>query len=187
MKSSDSHHWAVIGGGMLGMTLAYRLAQRGHNVTLIEQSESLGGLAGAWSLGDVVWDRHYHVTLLSDSYTRALLRELGLEQEMEWVQTRTCFFTDDAFHSMSSSLEFLRFPPLRMIDKVRLGATIFYASRIKNWRRLENISVEDWLRRLSGDKTFEKIWRPLLRAKLGENYKKTSAAFITVSLNVGWA
>ena len=39
------------------------------------------------------------------------------------------------------------FPPLRLIDKLRLGATIFRAARIKNWRRLEQIPVADWLAR----------------------------------------
>src|SRR5205807_5069587 len=63
-------------------------------------------------------------------------------------------------------------------DKLRLGATIFYASMIKDWKRLERIPVADWLRRWSGRHTFEKIWLPLLRAKLGQNYKKASAAFI---------
>jgi protoporphyrinogen oxidase len=38
--------------------------------------------------------------------------------------------------------------------------------------------VADWLRRWSGRATFEKIWLPLLRAKLGDNYVKASAAFI---------
>src|SRR6185369_15488980 len=79
---------------------------------------------------------------------------------------------------MSNTLEFLRFPPLRLIDKLRLGFTIFYASKIKRWRRLEQVWVTDWLRRWSGRRTFEKIWLPLLRAKLGENYKYASAAFI---------
>src|SRR5205814_9275943 len=73
---------------------------------------------------------------------------------------------------------FLRFPPLRLWDKLWLGATIFYASKIRNWRRLERLSVADWLRRWSGRRTFEKIWLPLLRAKLGDNYRKASAAFI---------
>src|SRR5262249_56342530 len=49
---------------------------------------------------------------------------------------------------------------------------------INNWRELEKIPVGDWLRRWSGTRTFENIWLPLLRAKLGENYKKASAAFI---------
>jgi protoporphyrinogen oxidase len=174
----ESERWAVVGGGFLGMTLAYRLAQHGKKVTLFEGANHLGGLASAWSLGEVIWDRHYHVTLLSDIYLRSLLAELGLEKDMEWVETKTGFYTDGKLYSMSNTLEFLRFPPLRLLDKLRLGATIFYGSRVKNWQKLEKIPVTDWLRRWSGNYTFEKIWLPLLRAKLGDNYKKTSAAFI---------
>ena len=76
------------------MTLAHRLAQNGQEVTLFERADHLGGLASAWSLGDVVWDRYYHVTLLSDTFTRAILADLGLEQEMRWVETKTGFYTD---------------------------------------------------------------------------------------------
>src|SRR5262249_10950728 len=60
----NRRHWAVVGGGMLGLTLAHRLAQRGQRVALLEAAPQLGGVASAWSLGEVVWDRHYHVTLL---------------------------------------------------------------------------------------------------------------------------
>lgn len=165
------------------MTLAHRLAQRGVRVTLLEAAPQLGGLAGAWSLGDVVWDRHYHVTLLSDTHLRSLLAELGLEHEMKWIETKTGFFTDGELHSMSNTLEFLKFPPLTWIEKLRLGGTIFYASKIKNWQRLEKLSVAKWLRRWSGKGTFEKIWLPLLRAKLGDMYQKTSAAFIWAHMN----
>ena len=179
MKSAtNSQSWGIIGGGILGMTLALRLAQHGQCVTLFEGAEELGGLASAWQLGDIVWDRHYHVTLLSDAYLRKLLAELGLEQHIQWVQTRTGFYTDGKLYSMSNSLEFLRFPPLNLLNKCRLAATILHASRIKNWKVLEEIGVEDWLRRWSGDRTTEKIWLPLLRAKLGENYRKASAAFL---------
>ena len=74
----------MVGGGFLGTTLALRLAQQGKDVTLYEAASSLGGVASAWQLGDIVWDRHYHVTLFSDTHLRSLLRELGLEAEMRW-------------------------------------------------------------------------------------------------------
>jgi protoporphyrinogen oxidase len=177
--SSEPHErWAIVGGGILGMLLAHRLARRGKQVTLIEAADQLGGLASAWQLGEVTWDRHYHVTLLSDTRLRALLAELGLEEELTWAETRTGFYTDGRLYSLSNSLEFLRFPPLRLLDKLRLGATIFHASKLRDGRRLEKIPVTDWLQRWSGRRTFQKIWLPLLRAKLGENYKKASAAFI---------
>ena len=175
--------WAVVGGGMMGLALAWRLAAHGQRVTLFEARPSLGGLADAWSLGDVVWDRHYHVTLLSDAHLRGFLSELGLEQEMQWVETKTGFYSAGQFHSMSSSWEFLKFPPLTLVEKLRLGITIFAASKIRDWRRMEQVGVEDWLRRWSGDGVFEKIWLPLLRAKLGVAYSRTSAAFIWAHIN----
>src|ERR1700730_3800259 len=92
--SMQSQRWGIIGGGVLGMTLALRLRQQGHAVTLFESAEHLGGLASAWQLGDVVWDRHYHVILMSDLHLRNLLTELGLGNELEWATTRTGFYTD---------------------------------------------------------------------------------------------
>ncbi|MEO1498717.1 MAG: FAD-dependent oxidoreductase, partial [Planctomycetota bacterium] len=80
----DAPHWAVVGGGMLGMTLAHELTKRGVRVTLLEAAPELGGLAAAWTLEDaetgqeVTWDKHYHVTLLSDTRLRTLLAEIGL-------------------------------------------------------------------------------------------------------------
>ncbi len=176
------NHWGVVGGGMLGMTLAHRLRRQGHEVTLLEAGSGLGGLASAWSIGDVVWDRHYHVILLSDIHLRGLLGELGLETELRWTLAKTGFYADGEMHSMSNALEFLNFPLLNLFQKMRLAATILYASRIRDWQPLEQVKVEDWLRRWSGDGTFEKIWLPLLRAKLGERYERTSAAFIWATI-----
>ena len=178
VKNPDQTRFAIAGGGMLGLTLAMRMAKQGHDVTLIEAAPSLGGLASVWNIGDIEFDRHYHVTLLSDSRLRNLVSEIGLEDEMRWIETKTGFYTDDKLYSMSNTKEFLQFPPLTLIEKLRLGGTIFYASKISNWKRLEKLPVAKWLRRWSGAGTFKKIWEPLLKAKLGDSYKITSAAFI---------
>ncbi len=170
--------WGIVGGGMLGMSLAYRMAKAGEKVTLIEAAPQLGGLASTWKLNDLEWERYYHVILLSDTRLRNLLEDIGLTDELKWVETKTGFFTNGKLYSMSNTAEFLGFPPLTMIEKLRLGGTIFYASKIKNWKRLEKMPVADWLKRWSGKGTFEKIWEPLLRAKLGESYKRTAASFI---------
>jgi protoporphyrinogen oxidase len=170
--------WAIAGGGMLGLTLALRMAKQGHDVTLLEAGPRLGGLASVWKLGNVMWDRHYHVTLMSDSRLLNLIEEIGLSDELKWIETKTGFYTGGKLYSMSDTAEFLKFPPLNLIEKLRLGGTIFYASKIRNWKRLEKIKVADWLSRWSGKGTFEKIWKPLLKAKLGESYKRTAASFI---------
>ncbi|MFW5658287.1 MAG: FAD-dependent oxidoreductase, partial [Bacteroidota bacterium] len=109
-------------------------------------------------------------------------KEIGLEDQFKWVETKTGFYANGKLFSMSNLLEFLRFPPINLFDKFRLGLTIFVASRLKNWKKLEKIKVETWLKRWSGKRVFTKIWLPLLKAKLGENYKNTSAAFIWATI-----
>jgi protoporphyrinogen oxidase len=186
MTASNARRFCVVGGGMLGMTIALRLTQAGHDVTLLEGAPTLGGLASAWQLdtpdGPVVWDRHYHVTLLSDAYNRGVLRELGLDDDMRWVETRTGYYGDGKLFSASNTVEFLRLPGLRLVDKLRIGGTIVYASRVKNWERLSQVSAATWLQKWSGRRAFENFWEPQLRAKLGDTYREVAASFIWATI-----
>ncbi len=168
----------IVGGGIIGMTLALRLRASGFRVTVVEGAAAPGGLASPQDIGGYTWDRFYHVILLSDTHLRGLLSELGVADRLQWGHTRTGFYTDGRMFSLSTSLEFLRFPPLSLLDKARLAATILVASRLKDVKRLESIAVTEWLERWSGRRTFERIWLPLLKSKLGENYRLASAAFI---------
>ena len=178
----DAQSWAILGGGICGMTLALRLAEGGQDVTLFEASDRLGGLADSWQVGDVRWDRHYHVTLGSDACTRRLLAAVGLEEAMQWRTTRTGYFSGEELVSMSNSWEYLKLPGLNLIDKMRLAWTILRASRRDDWQVLEGLTVEEWLVKSSGRKVFEKLWKPLLRAKLGESYHRCSAAFLWATI-----
>ena len=162
----------------MGLTLAHKLSQQGQTVTVLEAGPSFGGLTDAWKIGNVTWDRFYHVVLLSDTNLLELLEEFDLQDDLQWVTTRTGFYADGKLHSLSSSLEFLKFRVLSLYQKFRLASTILYGSRLRDWRSLEKVKVEDWLRKISGNSTFERIWLPLLKAKLGDTYKRTSATFI---------
>jgi protoporphyrinogen oxidase len=168
----------IVGGGMLGLTLARRLQAGGAQVTIVEGASRAGGLTTPSTFGGFTWDRFYHVILRTDSHLLGLLQDLGLEQRLRWAATRTGFFIDGHLHSLSSSLDFALFPALSPIDKLRLAATVIRAARVRDWRPLEAIRATDWLRRWSGRRTLERIWLPLLRAKLGANAEQASAAFI---------
>src|SRR5579862_2371195 len=178
LKFTDVTHVGIVGGGMLGLGLARRLKSAGCDVTVIESAPRIGGLASAQTLGPITWDRFYHVTLLSDAALRELLGELALADAIQWRTTRTGFFVDGHLYPFNNAVDFLRFPPLNLIDKVRLGLTIMAASRIVDGQPLEKELAVDWLTRLSGRRTVERIWLPLLKAKLGANATQASASFI---------
>lgn len=162
----------------MGMALAYRLATDGHTVSVIEAEEQLGGLSTWHDFGGFIWDRFYHVVLPTDRDLIQFISEIGLSENLEWKRTYTGFYVNETMYSVSSNLEFLRFPLLSMASKARLVWTLLYCSRIDDWRRLEQETVESFLLRVSGRKTYEVLWKPLLLAKLGDNYKRVSAVFI---------
>jgi protoporphyrinogen oxidase len=68
------------------------------------------------------------------------------------------------------------------VDKARLAATILLASRITDWQSMERQTVSEWLIRWSGRNTYERFWLPLLRSKLGDAWRDTSAAFIWATI-----
>ncbi|MHA2088206.1 MAG: FAD-dependent oxidoreductase, partial [Promethearchaeota archaeon] len=168
----------IIGAGFTGLELAYYLTKLGNKVAIYEQSNQLGGLATYHNYDQFYWDRFYHVILPSDNHLVNFIKEIGLGDKLRWKNTLTGIWVDKKLYSISNTVEFIKFPPLGIFSKMRLAFTLLYGSMLKEWKRLEKISVEEWLIRISGKKTYEKIWEPLLLAKLGENYKRVSAVFI---------
>lgn len=167
---------------MLGLTLALRLAQRGNKVTVIESAPTLGGLTSSFNHEVIMWDRFYHVIEASDQHLLSLMDELGVSEDISWAVTRANFYDGDAFYPLNNVFDYLRLPVLGAVDKFRLALNILYGSLLKNGLALEQENVEDWLVRWSGRRTFETLWSPLLRAKLGDNFKHASAAYIWAAM-----
>ncbi len=180
--SDNNKSWAIIGGGILGMRLADKIKTSSNAVSVFESYTNLGGLLSSTRLGEVSWDSFYHVILKSDTKLLSLLEEIGLKDQIEWNTTKTGFYSSGKFYSMSNVIEYLKFPLISLWSKLRLGFTILYASKIKAWEKLEQIPVDKWLKKISGEATYKKLWQPLLRAKLGENYKEVSASFIWATI-----
>lgn len=169
----------IVGGGILGISLGYYLSQQGVEVEIFEASSTLGGLAGPTLLEDgVTVDRFYHAILSSDQHLIDLIKELEINDQLRFAETRMGFYYHDQIFSMNNIVEFLRFPPLGWTDRIRLGLTVLYAQFVRDWHKLEGISVKQWLIRLSGRRTYENIWRPLLRAKFDGSFENTPATYI---------
>lgn len=169
----------IIGGGLLGVTLAHRLSQAGVSVTLYERDERLGGLAGTALLGGVRVDRYYHVVLPTDDRVLALAAEVGLgEESLRMRRLGVGFFADGRLTSMSTPRELLTFPGLRPRDRARLVAFVARCQLRRDYADLEDVPVEDWLRRASGDALWERLWQPLLASKFDGRYHDLPATYM---------
>jgi protoporphyrinogen oxidase len=120
--------------------------------------------------------------LPGDTRTLGLLGELGLGDAVAWERTRTGLYDGTRMYPLDGVMDYLRLPTLGPVAKGRLAFTLMMAARIRDGRPLEQIPVGDWLTRWSGRAAFERLWQPLLRAKLGDNSKLASAAFIWATI-----
>lgn len=169
---------AVVGGGILGTTLTLRLAQQGHDVHLLERAPSLGGLADRTQLGGYDIDRFYHVIVPSDERMHALVDELGLTDEMSTAPVGVGFFSGGTMYPFNGIGDFLRFPPLGFLDRLRLARFVVACQLRTEYADLEDKPLLDWLRKLSGKRVVERIWRPLLDSRFDGHHEELPATYL---------
>jgi len=182
MKNTDHIRVGILGGGITGLTAAFYLLRAGCRVTVIEAQPQLGGLATSFDFGPFYWDKFYHCILTSDAPLLELISDLGLAQEMRWTETKVGFFTNRGLHSMTTSLDFLRFPGISLWEKIRLGMGLLSVTRINEGLPLEKEPIGPWLTRKFGSGNYEKLWEPLLKCKLGSARDQASASFIWATI-----
>src|SRR5690606_5120007 len=70
------------------------------------------------------------------------------------------------------------FPPLNLFQRMRLALQVVTAQFESDWRKMDTIPVEDWLVRVSGRGVWNKVWKPLLRAKFDSTFTDVPATYI---------
>lgn len=155
----------IVGGGVLGTTLALRLAQAGAEVTVIERGPSLGGLAGTMDFGGHEVDRFYHVITPADSRMIGMAEELGLGGELRFEPVGAGFYADGQMHDFNGIGDLLRFSPLSPPARLRLGWFVAQCQLRGSYEGLERVPLEAWLRRHCGREVTERIWKPLLDSR----------------------
>ena len=168
----------VIGGGITGLTAAYELAKRGHQVSLFESEPDLGGQAATFPVQGTRLEKFYHHIFTSDREMIALIEELGLADEMQWLPSKVGIYYEGEIYDFVTPLDLLRFRPLGLFQRLRTGIVTLYLQQFANWQNLENVTALEWVRRNVGRQPYEVIFRPLLRGKFGQHADEISMAWL---------
>jgi protoporphyrinogen oxidase len=169
---------AIIGGGIGGVTLAYELAKAGVEVTIYERGAQVGGLATFLNYNGVRIDRFYHTILSSDLSMQKLIEETGVKDVLHFTETKQGFYDNGHVYPFNTPVDFLKFPPLNIFQRFRLGLQIIAAQFEKDATKMDAMPVEKWLLRVSGRGVVEKVWKPLLRAKFDSETQDIPATYI---------
>jgi protoporphyrinogen oxidase len=169
---------AIVGGGVAGLTAAYRLIQGGHEVAIFEAGPELGGLVRTFDAGGEPLECFYHHIFTTDTTIVDLINELALGDRLVWRDSKVGFFHGGKIWPFVTPLDLLRFRPLPLLDRIRVGLTGLYLRRQKNWEGYEKVTAWEWIRRHVGQNGLNVIWGPLLRGKFADQAEEVAMAWL---------
>jgi len=168
---------AIIGGGLTGMSAAHVLSQQGVECTIFERDGALGGLATSFDINGARLEKFYRHLFTSDTAIVGLIEELGLGDKMEWKASVTSLYAHGRIYRLSTPMDVLRFTPLNLFDRIRLGMLAIWPRFIRDWKPLEEITAREWLIRMAGQRVYDVVWGPLMRAKFGSYADQVAAVW----------
>ncbi|MCE5299746.1 MAG: NAD(P)/FAD-dependent oxidoreductase [Spirochaetia bacterium] len=169
----------ITGGGIAGLTAAYRLQKAGHSVELFEKDTQLGGLARSFDFAGAKLDIFYRHIFTSDLPVIDLIEELGLKQDLLWLESKMGFYHKGVMYPFSTPMDILfRFKALSFIDRVRVGLMSVYLTRVNKWEKYEKITCKEWVEKYVGGRVYEVVWGPLLEQKFGDMADKIAMTWL---------
>lgn len=166
---------AIIGAGYSGMAAAWDLCKAGHAVTIYESADFVGGLASGFKEPGWNWsvEKFYHHWFASDKHMLGLIQELGLSDKVLFPRPYTVMYHEGRFYPLDSILKAILFPGLGWgINKIRFGLVGLFLRLTTNWQELEKYTVDEWMRKWTGETVYKMMWEPLIIGKFGAKYYK---------------
>jgi protoporphyrinogen oxidase len=169
---------AVIGAGSMGLAAAYHALKAGHRVTVYETDKRAGGMAAHFDFDGLSIERYYHFVCKADRPLFELLQELGLGDAMRWRDTSMAYYYQGSLYPWGDPASLMRFPHLSWISKIRYALHAFTSTKRSDWRTLDGVRADEWVRGWIGAEAYERLWRRLFELKFFEYADNVSAAWI---------
>ena len=168
----------VIGAGAAGLAAAYELLKKGHSVNVYEAAPFVGGQASTFDVGNGRLERGYHHLFKSDTYMVDLIHELGLGEKLAWIESKVGFYHDGTIYNFVTPMDLLKFKPLSLINRIRLGFVTLWLQKTGKWKKFESVTARDWVIKWAGRQAYDVVWGPLLRGKFGASADEISMAWL---------
>jgi len=196
----------IIGGGVLGLTVALRRAQAGDEVIIFEKNHEPGGLAASFPVTDrpdgPQLEKFYHHIFQTDKDIIRLTEELGLGDQLEWKTPPTSTLRNGKIYRMDSvfdevkaepvrklvhplvgsfldtGLAVMGFKPISLLNRLRFGLAGAYLKFESNYEKLANTTAAAWSRKWMGQAVDDNILKPLLSAKFGAKYDQIAMSWL---------
>ena len=140
----------IIGGGAAGLAAAYELTGQGHFAEVFEVAPFLGGQASTFEIGGGRLERGYHHLFVSDTAMTELIHELGLGDKLAWLESKVGVYHSGRIWDFATPMDLLRFGPLTLPQRLRLGLRTFALQKTKDWKKFEGVTAQEWLTRKLG-------------------------------------
>jgi len=174
----------VIGGGYAGLTAAYELQKQGYAVTVLEKYGQWGGQAATLPLLGTHIEHFYHHLFGSDTHILGLMDELGIGDQLRWIESKVGVFYDGQIYDFVTPIDLITYKPLNLIARIKLGLMYLYLQQVDDWQRLEQVTAKDWIVRYMGQGIYDKLWGSLLRGKFGELADEVSMTWLWGKIKV---
>lgn len=171
-------NFAVIGSGPMGLMAALTLLEHGHDVTVFERDDRIGGMSADFDFDGLDIERYYHFICKTDHALFELLDRYNLNDRLKWTDTKMGYFYNGALYKWGTPAALLAFPHLGLVDKVRYALHVSYTKNIKDWSKLDKEEAGQWIRKWIGQKAYDVMWRDAFRLKFFEFKDNLSASWI---------
>ena len=169
----------IIGAGAAGLAAAWDFARAGHQVALFEAADRVGGLAAGFKDDNWEWtlEKFYHHWFANDHHILGLAEEMGVRDQVIFPRPKTSYWLDGKIvrSEISPSALFLPLSPPAILRMALSGLALKYAP---DWRPLERVTADAWMRRWMGREAYEKFFRPLLIGKFADNFDQVPMSFM---------